>query len=1106
MINIGTAVAYLEMDTGKFSGGLNSAWKDLKKFTDETEDVQTRFKGLSGAMSTIGSGLTKSVTIPLLGVGAAAVTVGMNFDKQMSKVKAISGASAEEFEQLRKKAIQMGNDTAFSQTEAAQAFEYMAMAGWKAEDMMNGIEGIMNLAAASGEDLALTSDIVTDALTAFGLSAKDSGHFADVLAAASSNSNTNVAMMGETFKYVAPVAGSLGYSIEDTALAIGLMANSGIKASMAGTSLRSTLTNLINPGEDVQAVLDQMGVSLVDNNGNMKEFSDVMKDLRKGFGEMKIPIEEYNEQARMLEEQLESGEITQAAFEIGMENLTKRAYGAEGALKATAAQTIAGKMGMSGFLAIVNASEEDFNKLTGAIEGSTDEVSGYSAAAEMASVMLDNFAGSVTLLLSALGTAAGIISDRITPYIQELTEKIKELVNWFNELSPEEQDQIVKWGLIAAAIGPTLLVLSKVVGVIGMLAGAASNIPATLTALQGAFAVLTSPALLAVAAITALVGAFSYLWKTSEDFRNKITDTFNQLKETLGGAFDEILERVNSLGYDFESLSEALGATLGVISDVVLGVVAPAFTNGFQAIIDIIGGVIDVAFGLYDFFTGLFSGDIEGALDGLNRAFGGLFETISKVFDDIVTFLVEAASNILKALGLDELAETIEKKFGEIKEFVLGVPDAIMQFGENVVNFFAVTIPETIASFIEGVSQKIEEFKLFFTEGIPSAFEDFKLKVSEKLNEFMLFFTETIPNAFNEFISVTVPEFINNVVTFFQELPYNIGYAIGEALGHVFLFGQEIGTTVVTAVGEGINAIIQFFVDLPGKVFEFIAETLNNVTRWSLDMQKKAGEMGRKFLDSVVNFFKQLPGRVKSFVSDTFNRVSEWARNMVNKAREMASNFLNNVVSFFQQLPGKVYNYVSQALQKITTWVSDMKKKATEAAKGFLDEVVKWFKDLPGKIKEKVDDAIQAIKDKVTGFKNAGKDIFNALWDGIKSVAGGIKDWVSGWVDEVKGFLSGLMRGFDDTISKANKAKDAASSVDGSHAGGLSYVPFDGYIAELHKGERVLTRQENQAYSSGAKTGIGGGDTFVFYNTKPDPYEYARQLKRAKMQILTQRG
>ncbi len=290
----------------------------------------------------------------IAGAAAASVNVGKAFESQMSTVAAISGATGEEFAALEAKAKEMGATTQFSATEAGQAMEYMAMAGWKSSDMVGGIAGIMNLAAASGEDLASTSDIVTDALTAFGMTASDSGRFADVLAAASSNANTNVSMLGESFKYVAPLAGTLGYSAEDTSIALGLMANAGIKGSQAGTSLKTALARMSAPTAQQAAAMQKLGLSLTDSEGNMKSMREVMTDMRSNFA------------------------------------------GLSEAEQTAAASTIFGKEAMSGMLAIINASEADFNKLTAAIDNSSG------AAAEMAAIRLDNLEGDITLLKSGL--------------------------------------------------------------------------------------------------------------------------------------------------------------------------------------------------------------------------------------------------------------------------------------------------------------------------------------------------------------------------------------------------------------------------------------------------------------------------------------------------------------------------------------------------------------------------------------------------------------------------------------------------------------------------------------------------------------------------------
>lgn len=335
MAKDGTIKINTELDSSR-------AQSAMAKFSGTAKNA---LKGITVAAGAAGTAITA--------MAGYAVKVGSDFEAGMSKVSAISGAAGADFEKLSDKAKEMGAKTKFSATEAASAFEYMAMAGWKTEDMLSGIEGVMDLAAASGESLAVTSDIVTDALTAFGMSAKESGHFADVLAAASSNANTNVSMMGETFKYVAPVAGALGFSAEDTAVAIGLMANSGIKAGQAGTSLRSIMTRLAKPTDDVAIAMDELGISITNSDGSMKSLNEIMGDLRSGFA------------------------------------------GLSEAEKTNMAATIGGQEAMSGLLAIVNASDGDFRKLQ------TSIYSCDGAAKGMAETMQNNLKGSLTILGSA---------------------------------------------------------------------------------------------------------------------------------------------------------------------------------------------------------------------------------------------------------------------------------------------------------------------------------------------------------------------------------------------------------------------------------------------------------------------------------------------------------------------------------------------------------------------------------------------------------------------------------------------------------------------------------------------------------------------------------
>lgn len=406
----------ISVDTREYDRGLDSAKSKFSSVAD----------GISGMASKLGQGLANAVKVGAAAITAATAAVGafakasidtgMQFDSAMSQVAAISGAAGDDFDALREKAMQMGASTKFSATESAKAFTYMAMAGWKTEDMLSGIEGIMNLAAASGENLALTSDIVTDALTAFGLAAEDSGHFADVLAAASSNANTNVSMLGESFKYVAPVAGSLGYSAEDTAIALGLMANSGIKASQAGTALRTTLTNMAKPTDSMYVAMQTLGVSLEDGEGNMNSLMDVMQQLRTGFGGGRMSADEFSEKLAELDAQFSDGTGSEEGYAIALERLMVAMYGAEGAQKAELAAMLAGKEGMSGLLAIVNASDEDFAKLTESI------YSAEGAAQQMADTMQDNLAGDITIFKSALEGAQIALSDQLTPTLRKFAQ------------------------------------------------------------------------------------------------------------------------------------------------------------------------------------------------------------------------------------------------------------------------------------------------------------------------------------------------------------------------------------------------------------------------------------------------------------------------------------------------------------------------------------------------------------------------------------------------------------------------------------------------------------------------------------------------------------
>ena len=657
--------------------------KELEKQASASSVAMQKIAAAGESLQNIGGKISNAgqALMPLstaaAGLSAGIIKTTADFDASMSKVAAVSGAAGEDFDKLRAKAREMGETTKFSASDSAEAMNYMAMAGWKTEDMLNGISGIMSLAAASGEELATTSDIVTDALTAFGLSAQDAGHFSDVLAAASSNANTNVSMMGESFKYCASEAGSLGFSSEDVATALGLMANSGIKASQAGTSLRNVFKNMAKPTKESAMAMDRLGLSLDDGEGHMYSLRQIMDQLRESMGHINMPIEDFNDSINALDEALDKGEITEKNYNKSVEELTKQAYGAEGAEKARAAAMLGGARAMSGILAIANATEEDYNKLTEAVDNSsqafakTEEgivplneamASGaeiletYNGRAEaMAATMMDNASGQMEILKSQLEELAISLGDTLMPTIREVVGYVQQFVDYLNGLDEGTKKTIMNTLLIVAALGPLLVVVGKLTSSIGTI----------MTVLGG----LSAPILAAVAVIGVLVAAFIHLWNTNEEFRNKVMATWDAIKAKFDEFGQGIVDRLNAMGFDFENFGEVVKTIWNTLCDFL----APVFTSTFDAIAAVLSGALDVLTGLFDVFAGLFTGNWEQVWNGCAEIFEGIWNGIVGVFKSQINGIIDFANTAIN--GLNKIG------FGDHKINIPNIPELMAKGG-----------------------------------------------------------------------------------------------------------------------------------------------------------------------------------------------------------------------------------------------------------------------------------------------------------------------------------------------------------------------------------------------------------------------------------------
>nr|DAL83974.1 MAG TPA: minor tail protein [Caudoviricetes sp.] len=968
----------------------------------------------------------------------------------MSNVAAISGATGDDLKSLTDKAKEMGAKTKFSATESAEAFSYMAMAGWKTTDMLEGIEGIMNLAAASGEDLATTSDIVTDALTAFGLSAKDSTHFADVLAQASSNANTNVGLMGETFKYVAPVAGALGFSAEDCATAIGLMANSGIKASQAGTSLRSIITRMAKPTKDVQGAMDALGVSLTNSDGSMKSLNEIMVDLRKGFA------------------------------------------GLTADQKAQMAATLGGQEAMSGLLAIVNASDEDFASLTDSIANCDG------AAQKMADTMNDNLSGQITILKSGLeGLAISLYEEMATP-LKNVVKVAQEMVQGLQEAFND--------GGLDALVDKTGDVMAEIVT---RVAQAAPELIGTAEDLVGAFiqtlleqkeefasagAFMVSELAKAIMNVagdmwSAGIYIFTEFLKALTDHSEELGSSFGEMLSKIGEAVQENLPLIIQAGKDFiagfcRGLSEefpgvsalldgffdGLLSTVGAVAQSVVDLLSkifgvidaqdPAVMEAIGKAIGTIAGALislnaakNVAGSLNTLFSVL--GSVKGGITGITGVVGKavegfslwrgeagtLMEVLELEFPKVASIISSIGGAVQKAIGfvtqfgtsiagigsiiggailaVTSFVDMFQNGFSVIKEILMGVGVALAAVGAVILGAPAAVaavvagIVFAVANLAIAVKQHWDEI-LAFVQEIPSKigevvdavvdwFQALPGRISAFLEEIIVGVQTWASNLLSQ-ASSAAENAVNAVENFFSNLPYKIGYILGFVIGKLVSFGVDAINWVTKNVPIIINNIVTFFSQLPGKVWTWLVNTYNKLVTWGGNMLQKASEAARNVVENVSTFFSELPGKVARWLQNTLTNLITWGSNMLSNGRQAASNTINAIVTFFAQLPGKIATWLTNAVSKVVSWGSQLAAQGRSAASQLVNAVTSGVAGLPGKMAE------------------VGRNIVRGVWNGISNAAGWFKS-------QVRSFFSGIVDGAKSALGIHSPSKVFAKEV-----------------------------------------------------------------------------
>lgn len=822
-------------DVGVNTANLSAENERLAKTYDKVKKSQEEIAKVNTALEQNNTSISNTKT-QLAGVIGTAAALGAaiyagpvkksrELEAQMSTVKAISNATTEDMTRLTDMAKHMGATTQFTAVEAGKALEYMAMAGWKTDQMLGGLPGIMNLAAASGEDLGQVSDIVTDALTAFNMTADQSGRFADVLAQASSNANTNVSMMGATFQKVAPVAGTLGYSVEDMSLGIGLMANASVKAETAGTSLKTALANMAKPTKQMQAYMDKYGISLTNADGSMKTFREVIDNLRSSLG--------------------------------GLSKTEKTA----------AATAIFGKESFAGMLAIVNASDADFKKVSDAVNNAAG------AAERMAAIKLDNLEGDVTLLKSATDGLQTAIGDALLPTFragtQQLTKFVSNLTEFINA-NPELVRTIVK---VTA----------------GLLAFKAAALTAKLGFLELKGGVLTIQKVMALfKGKTALAGveAVGFAGKV-KGVAKSVTGYFSGIGSAAGGvgrAFGQMFSGTK-IGGVFSKIGGAAGGVFSKLFSGMGGVATRAFTGVAGTITNILGkagtAVAAGPLGKIGSVIGKGFGKIGTLIAPLQKLGGAILGPFSGILGKVlpvvgVISLIVAAVQILRD-NLDKVREVVERVFGKAGLDVFnGIVDAITNIGDTIRNIFT-----------DGNLGGARQFLINLFGEEATGVIDGAITILQTV--------WNILSGFIEFVNTYVRPIVEQIFSFIvgTVLP-QIAQAFAEWAPTIASILQGLAE-VVSTIATAIMAVIQFLMPTIQSIIGVALETIKGVVSGALTAIKGLVDV---FAGIFTGDWTRVWEGVKSIFSGVWNSLKSIASGVLNGI----IGLVNNVISGLNNL------------------------------------------------------------------------------------------------------------------------------------------------------------------------------------------------------------
>lgn len=877
---IGSIVAKLMLNIDNFSSNLSTVQNEIEQTGKKLDGLNS----LGNGLTSVGKTLTTSVALPIVGVGTAATKLATDFEYSMSQVKAISGATGEEFEALEDEAIKLGGSTKYSAGEVADAMTEMAKAGWSTDQILSGMSGVLDAAAASGEELGTVSTIVADAITGFGLEAADSTRIADLLTQAANSGTIGINDLGESFKYVAPIAGALGISVEDATTAIAAMSTAGIKGSQAGTSLRTMLTRMVKPTKMVQEAMDDLGFSATNADGTFKELPQILSELRVKFAD-----------------------LTDAE---------KGQYAAQ----------LAGQEGMSGLLSMLNMTQEEYDNIAASMYNSNG------VAQETAEVMQDNLKSAVEQLGGALESLVIKIGQQLIPVIRDVAEAITKFTEKLAGASDEQIQMGIKIAAVVAAIGPLLMIVGKMINAFVAIRKAVTAVKTGFTLFKAAIGLTTGPILAIVAVIGVLVAAFVNLWKNNEEFRNKIQEIWQQIQDT----FTIAIARAKSILEQLQPVFEIIVSAIKVVWEGLCNILAPLFEGAFQQVANTLSTVFDVVFQIVQGIINIFKGDFSSALENFQEVFVDIWGYIVDTFKNVGDMLLGVLDVVCGWFGT-----TWEDTWNSIKTFFVSLWDSIVAWFQGAltgISTFFTNVWNSVSTLFQNVWNGIVTF---FTDIITNIvafvqtnFDGLFTSIQNIFTSVKDFFSgvwELIKNVFLGAILLVIDLVTGNFEQLKSDVA-NIWENIKSAFSTIWEAIKSIFTNALDAIKTFVSGVWNTIKTVASSVWNGIKTTLSTI----LDGIKAAFT---NVWNAIKAFFTNAVNNIKATAVNAFNGMKTGISNAVRNIKTTIVNGFNKAISWIKDLPSQAVTWGKDMIQGIIDGIAGMVGKIGDAVSGVADTI-----------------------------------------------------------------------------------------------------------------------------------------------------------------------